>query len=90
MNNSTITHVLALCLTMIVAAEQNLPQSGLGGTKKQLVLNGVQAALGAASAVSTATGHNDVAGYTSLASTFIDQTIATLNKNGVFKQAAAK
>jgi hypothetical protein len=84
------TKILATALTLIVAAEQVFPQSGLGSTKKQIVLNGVQVALQATTVAEQALGNTTVAQATSLASTFVDQTVLLLNKAGVFKTATGK
>jgi len=86
-----IGHVLAYSLTMIVALEQSLPQSGLGQTKKQIALNGIETALKATAATSAAFAQQELAQVTGMASTFIDQTVALLNKvkAGPFGQATS-
>jgi hypothetical protein len=84
-----LSKILSLALTLIIAAEQAIPQSGLGNTKKQIVLNGVQAVLAATSATAKVLGKEDVSTITSLASGFIDSTVSLLNKQGYFKTEKA-
>ena len=94
---NVFTSVLGYVVTSIFALEQAMPQSGLGTTKKQIVLNGVETLLkattletatltGAGSNVAT----NAVIGEVSkLAGGFIDSTVTELNQAKVFVKKAA-
>lgn len=78
--DSKVGNILAYSLTMLVAVEQAIPQAGLGATKKQVVLNGIETALKATSAVSAAGDQPEIAAMTGLASAFIDETVALLTR----------
>lgn len=82
-----ISKILGLCLTLMVAVEEAIPQSGMGETKQQIVLNGVNVALSAAGAGASALGHTDVQTVTKIATSFIGSTVAILNNSGVWRKA---
>lgn len=75
---SLIGSMLATAFNLIITLEQALPIPGLGATKKQIALSVVTTSLQAATGIENATGHPEIAAMTSLASSFIDQTVATL------------
>jgi hypothetical protein len=70
--------------TWVIALEQALPQSGLGQTKKEIILNGIEVAAKVGGVVGTALGQPEI----SAISIFIDQTVSKLNASGAFKSAA--
>ena len=89
--DAKITSIFSYALTMIVALEGALPQAGIGTTKKQIVLNGIETALKATSTVTAAIGQPEIAALTTLAGSFIDQTVNALKaaKAGPFQASAA-
>jgi hypothetical protein len=87
-----LPNILNYTLTSIFALEQAIPQSGFGSTKKQIILNGVEALVKATAtetAVLAAQGSNVatntvISGISSAVSQFIDSTVAALNKAKIF------
>jgi hypothetical protein len=89
---TNLPSILNYALTSIFALEQAFPQSGLGSTKKSIIMNGVET-LVKATAIETATlaaqgsnvGTNTAISTISTAvSQFVDATVAALNKSKVF------
>jgi hypothetical protein len=89
MNLSTI---LGYVITSIFALEQSLPAKGFGTTKKQIIMNGIETLLKAtsietgtlASAGSNTGTNTAISNVSALAGSFIDSTVAALNKSGAF------
>lgn len=84
-----IASLLTYVVTSVYALEQALPQSGMGATKKSMILSGVQTLIKAtaieagtlAAMGSNASTNNQISAVSALASDFIDQTVALLNKH---------
>lgn len=72
-------------ITAMVALEQALPQTGLGSTKKAIILNSIDTAAKAGAIVGAAMSQPEVTAVSS----FIDMTVNALNSSGVFKTAKA-
>lgn len=90
-----ITAILQLAITGIVAVENALPQKGVGATKKQIVMAGVEAAAGIGLQVLGGTSLTGSAEQTAqlnqtmqTASSFIDKTVGLLNQGRIGAFAA--
>ena len=89
--------VLGYALTSVFALEESIPASGFGSTKKEIAMGGIQALLNAATLETTSLAHLGsnvgtnltIAQMTSAVSTFIDATVAALNKGKVFATVKA-
>lgn len=76
--------IFSYVITAVVALEQALPQTGLGSTKKAIILNGIDTVAKAGATLGSALNQPEVTAI----SLFIDSTVAALNASGIFKSAA--
>ncbi len=92
-----LSFLLGYALTSIFALEQSMPLGGMGSTKKEIVMNGVQTLLKATIAeTSTLAGagsnvgtNREIGAMTEAVSGFIDSTVHSLNRSQVFAGGAA-
>lgn len=75
---SLFADILNYSLLAIFSLESAIPQPGVGATKKEVVLSGVESIVKASSTGATTTGHADVGAIVTAAGGFINATVAIL------------
>lgn len=77
---SLFSDVLGYSLSAIFSLESAIPEPGVGTTKKQIVLSGVDAILKASAFGMNATGHKNIGTILLATGAFIDSTVCELKK----------